>query len=607
LVLDSAVKRVSLDATLAPQFRSQMEGRRGLFIKILSNTDQLVGWPLVILIAVFYFVGLALKQILHRLTLTFLGFSFLLCLFIGGLGNLSDGLHQETNFTGISGPYWIGPLLIWILFLLITLAIAAGLYFCAAAGLSLAIKDPERRTIDFELLFNGKLLTKPVLTSLLAGLLGGGVLSAIPYLAAVATIFLKPELNAADFEDLLVARAPALTSFAGSGPYFIFAVFMFAGSLVGAFVKRRGLARALFFIITFLALAGTDLVYVSSAGLILTALASTLLLTDLYHRYGVLAVTAASMASEAAVNSAALCAQSSFSLQQSGWSIRIGLVALIAAGLAGLRKAREVRPEEIAIPPGMFPTRPERERLKAEFEVARRAQQQMLPEAPPTIEGLDLAAVCQPSREVGGDLYDFITLPEGRLAIVVADVSGKGVPASLYMTLTKGLLDSVLEDVTDPGEVLREVNRHLYEVCRRKVFVTLFLGIIDPARRTLVYARAGHNPTVYCRASDRLTQLLKSPGMGLGLNNGKIFNSSLKVATLQLEPDDTLLFYSDGITEAMNGKREEYGEERLMKLAAGIDGLPAAQVCNFVMADVEKFLGSVQPQDDQTLVVVRIK
>jgi sigma-B regulation protein RsbU (phosphoserine phosphatase) len=197
-------------------------------------------------------------------------------------------------------------------------------------------------------------------------------------------------------------------------------------------------------------------------------------------------------------------------------------------------------------------------------------------------------------------------LRDGKLGIAVADVSGKGVPASLYMTLTKGLLTSVAETTDDPGEILREINRHLYEVCRRKTFVTLFLGVIDPATKQLTYARAGHNPTVFRSVARGQTSLLKPKGMGLGLNGGKIFDQSLKVETLQLESNDKLFFYSDGITEAMNSKNEEYGEVRLMEMAAGVDGLAATEARDVVLADVTKFLDSNQPQDDQTLVVVKI-
>jgi len=279
---------------------------------------------------------------------------------------------------------------------------------------------------------------------------------------------------------------------------------------------------------------------------------------------------------------------------------------MIIISLAGLQKARAIRDEESATPAGLATSRVERERLKAEFNVARRAQQHMIPDALPNVEGMEIAAVCRPAREVGGDLYDFINLPDGRLGIVVADVSGKGVPASLYMTLTKGLLDSVTEEETDPGEILREVNRHLYDVCRRKVFVTLFLGIIDPVNKILVYARAGHNPSIFRKSSNQQIFWLKSPGIGMGLNNGTIFDNSLKVSSLDLEYNDMLFFYSDGITEAMNGNNEEYGEERLMRIAAEVDGMKAEEARNKIMADVETFLGNIHPQDDQTLVVARV-
>src|SRR6185369_10951710 len=133
-----------------------------------------------------------------------------------------------------------------------------------------------------------------------------------------------------------------------------------------------------------------------------------------------------------------------------------------------------------------------------------------------------------------------------------------------------------------------------------KTFVTLFLGVLDPPTKTLSFARAGHNPTIIHRKPK--TWMLKSPGMGMGLNQGGVFNKSLKVETIQLEPGDKLFFYSDGITEAMNEKRDEYGEARLMTMAERTNGMNAEQSRDAVMADVAEFLGKIHPQDDQTLV-----
>jgi stage II sporulation SpoE-like protein len=604
LIRDAIVRRVTLDTSFTPQFQNLLDQRRGQTIDFLSRGDDIVIWPTVLLIAIFYFVGLALKQIGHRSTLIFLGLLFLIFVLTNSVSGIADA---NINISGGSLPRWLERILFLCIFLLINLMFAAALYFCWSASLALATRIPARRTIGVELLFSGKILTRPVTNGILTGLLSGGILSAIPYLVAASKIFPGVELKPEGFEDVFIARSPAISSFNGLSQLSLFVLFSFIASLVWAFIKRRMVARTIFFILALLVMFGADLISVSPGALVLVASLNTLLFTTIYYRHGLLSVIVTGMASRAMLCAAALLAQPSTSLQHSGYTIVIGLGVFTLISFAGVRKSRAIKADEIALHPGSFTSRSERERLKAELTVARLAQQRMLPEEPPRIEALDIAAVCHPSKEVGGDLYDFILLPDGKLAIVVADVSGKGVPASLYMTLTKGLLDSVLQDVADPGAALREINRHLYEVCRRRVFVTLFLGIIDPRGMTLVYARAGHNPTLYHRASDQSTLFLKSPGIGLGLNSGKIFDTSLKVASLQLQPNDTLLFYSDGITEAMNGKSEEYGEERLMKIVKSFDGMGADEACKFVMADVSKFLGPIHPQDDQTMVVVRIR
>jgi sigma-B regulation protein RsbU (phosphoserine phosphatase) len=242
----------------------------------------------------------------------------------------------------------------------------------------------------------------------------------------------------------------------------------------------------------------------------------------------------------------------------------------------------------------------------AEFGVARRAQQHMLPAVPPRIFGYEIAATCRPAREVGGDLYDFLVLPNERVGIVVADVSGKGVPAALYMTLTKGLLASVAENESDPAAILREVNRHLYEVCRRKVFVTMLLGVLDPATQTFTYARAGHNVGIWRRVSQQASHLLRAPGLGLGLSKSKTFNKTLQTETIRVERGDALLLYSDGITEAMNAANDEYGEQRLLDTLARSDGRSAAETQEAILEDVGAFLGETPPQDDITIVVVRV-
>ena len=602
LVREGKIKQLSLEPQFTSSFDFDFEARRNLLLKVLTNFEGIIIWPPIFLVAIFFFVGVALKRIQHRQALIFLAVTFLLLTGFNWLDGLSVDIDEGS---AVNSGFWAAKFFSWLFFLIGMLAIAGTLYFVWAAGQSLAIRIPNRPTISIELILKGKLLTKPVARSFAIGLLSGGIVIAIPVLLAASRLFAGMELDANDLEDRFVSSFPAISQALNGRQYLGFVMFGFMALLPMVYIKRPMLARLSVYVIVVLAMIGGVAISFSAAGLIATALLVSLALTVIFFRGDLLAVIVSLGASQAAMGAATLLAQPAGTFQSSGWRALASLAVLAIVSLIGVWKFREVREEETAVPLQLLETRDERERLRAEFGVAQRAQQQMLPDAPPQIPGLEIAAVCIPSKEVGGDLYDFLSLSDGRLGIVVADVSGKGVPASLYMTLTKGLLASVSETTSDPGEILREVNRHLYEVCRRKMFVTLFLGVIDPATKRLTYARAGHNPTVFRRPMAE-TRLLRAGGIGLGLNSGKIFDKTLKVETVQLAANDKLFFYSDGITEAMNPKNEEYGEERLMSLAERLDEVGANEARDFVLSEVKEFLDSNQPQDDQTLVVVKM-
>ncbi|MFN0112460.1 MAG: PP2C family protein-serine/threonine phosphatase [Blastocatellia bacterium] len=602
VVRDGKLKQASLEHEFTKKFDAEFDARRSTLFKVLSNSEAGTIWLPIFLIAIFYFIGLALKRIQHKQALIFTAVTFVVI----SIYHWSQGVNISLDEgSSLGGNYWLAKLLSWLFFLVGMAAIAGSLYFVWAAGQSLAIRIPNRPTISIELVLKGKLLTKPVASSIAAGLLSGGIIFAIPVLLAASGLFSGMELDANELEDYFASPVPAAGLMLHGLQYLTFVQFGFMAMLVLLYVKHKLLARALVFIVIVLGLLGVTIVNVSVAGLVATALLVSLALTIIYFRADLLAVLLSVGVAQGMLGAATMLAQPAASLKSAAWRAIGVLVVSTVVALIGAWKFRDVTEEETAIPPQLLEARDERERLRAEFSVAQRAQQQMLPDAPPQVPGLEIAAICIPSKEVGGDLYDFLPLSDGRLGIVVADVSGKGVPASLYMTLTKGLLVSVSETTSDPGEILREVNRHLYEVCRRKMFVTLFLGVIDPATKRLTYARAGHNPTVFRRPAGE-TKLLSAGGIGLGLNRGKIFDQSLKVETIQLAANDKLYFYSDGITEAMNPKNEEYGEERLMELAERLDSVGANEARDVVLTDVKEFLGSNQPQDDQTLVVIRV-
>jgi phosphoserine phosphatase RsbU/P len=606
-VRDGKVREVWLQSNLTPKFQAELDAQRSGAIFALSKANTLLVFLAIILVIIYYFVSLARRRIDHRKTLAFLACAFLLLLGSNLFGSFADELLYGFRINNNPSMFTSGAVQ-WAIIVGINFCIAAFLYLFLAPGLALAGGVQNRRTVDLELMLKGKLLRRPVTRSLVAGLLVGGLLEMITHAVAAIGGFAGASINAEDLEDLFVATLPGLDAALGGEHVLIFISFAFLIPAAEAFVKRAWFQRILVFVIAFVTMAGLELFHTSAPAMAVSSLLQAWLLIWLYRNFGLLAALVSTIASQTALGSAALLAQSSTSLQASGRHAMIGLGLALVATLVGLRKSSEARPEEIAVKQPVQ-SLVERERLQAEFSVARRAQLRMLPDAPPSVPGISISAVCHPSKDVGGDLYDFMDLPEGKIGVVVADVSGKGVPASLYMTLTKGLLESIIEYKTDPGDILREVNLRLYEVCRRKTFVTMFLGVIDPVRMTLSYARAGHNPTVIHRsggASEPKTWMLKSPGMGLGLNSGKIFGHSLKVETLQLERGDKLFFYSDGITEAMNEKRDEYGEDRLMTLAERTNGLSAEQSRDAVMSDVAEFLGPVHPQDDQTLVVLQI-
>jgi hypothetical protein len=338
-------------------------------------------------------------------------------------------------------------------------------------------------------------------------------------------------------------------------------------------------------------------------GATLTAGLGTLaLFWFLYARFDLLAMLTLQLAS-GVILSIFMLAQKGLAI---GWLV-VALGAVLAIAFWFAKRGADIpEGDPLAGNPALTGFRAEREKLQAEFSVARRAQQGMLPQAPPDIPGYSIAASCTPSLEVGGDLYDFLKLPDGRIGIGVADVSGKGVPAALYMTLTKGLLASVSKDNSELASVVEEVNRHLHGVTRKKVFVTMALGFLDAEKRVLQCVRAGHNPMVWRQTSQNVTTLVAPGGLGLGITASRVFSTQLKMVEMPLAEGDAVVFYSDGITEAMNSSLEQFGEQRLMEAVERADQLDAAAARDSILTAVHAFLDGVHPQDDMTLVVLRV-
>src|SRR5919112_6759243 len=199
-----------------------------------------------------------------------------------------------------------------------------------------------------------------------------------------------------------------------------------------------------------------------------------------------------------------------------------------------------------------------RERVEEELRVARSIQQASLPKVVPELEGWQIAPYYQPAREVGGDFYDFLLLPGGRLGLVVGDATGKGVPAALVMSTTCGMLRLAAQSYSSPGEMLQRVNGALFPNIPPNMFVTCFYAILDPKNGSLSYANAGHNLPC-CSHDDQAATELEARGMPLGLMPQMSYEEKESV----LVPGESVLFYTDGLIEAHNPKGEMFGTPRL--------------------------------------------
>jgi serine phosphatase RsbU (regulator of sigma subunit)/predicted ester cyclase len=242
----------------------------------------------------------------------------------------------------------------------------------------------------------------------------------------------------------------------------------------------------------------------------------------------------------------------------------------------------------------------ERERIEHELQVARQIQQELLPETIPELQGWRIAAYYGPAREVGGDFYDFMEFPDGRLGLVVGDATGHGMPAALVMATTRGMLRAVVESLESPGEVLARVNEALVADIPPSTFVTCFYGVLDPESGRLVYANGGHDLPC-CRRQDGQVDELRARGMPLGL----IPSMSYEEKEATLETGDSTLFYSDGLVEAHNHQREMFGVPRLRKLVAEHDA-EEGSLAGFLMDELRSFTGDGwEQEDDITLLTLR--
>lgn len=246
----------------------------------------------------------------------------------------------------------------------------------------------------------------------------------------------------------------------------------------------------------------------------------------------------------------------------------------------------------------------EKRAIETELQNAREVQRILLPQCDPLVPGFRISGTNVPARIISGDYYDYINVSENKFGIVIADVSGKGVPAGLLMATCRSSLRALAHGETSPSKALSAVNRQLFPDIREDMFISMAYGILDETTGTLTLARAGHDPALLYRRSTGRVEILRSPGLALGIDSGNVFERVTKDQEVTLNSGDCVLFYTDGVKEALNKDEEEYGMARMSDVFSRAAPLGSEAVLDRIQESLAQFTGDGPQMDDITLVAI---
>jgi sigma-B regulation protein RsbU (phosphoserine phosphatase) len=245
----------------------------------------------------------------------------------------------------------------------------------------------------------------------------------------------------------------------------------------------------------------------------------------------------------------------------------------------------------------------EKERLEKELQVAAEIQLSILPDELPEIRGINFGACMLPARQVGGDFYDVFTITEKHIGVLIGDVADKGVPSALFMARTHALFMAEADMDLPPNEVMLLVNKHITRLQKSSQFVTVLYGILDLETNEFTYARAGHEPPLIVHADGLVERLPHSSGMAIGLWE----NITLDQRVIKLASGDTLLLYTDGMTDCRNPLGESFGLDRIKTLFGSFVKNSGQEICDQLLASLLKYQNGSKQDDDVTLVSIQIK
>jgi len=243
----------------------------------------------------------------------------------------------------------------------------------------------------------------------------------------------------------------------------------------------------------------------------------------------------------------------------------------------------------------------EKGRMDRELEMARRVQASLLPAIVPNPPGWEFAIHWQPAREVAGDFYDFIPFPDGKIGLVIADVTDKGMPAALFMALTRSVIRATAYENPSPSVGITRANQLICAQSDQGLYVTLFFGLLDPITGEMTYVNSGHNPPLICDTSQNEFTNLQTTGIPLGIDDGVAYGQQV----VQIQPGDFVLLYTDGVTEAFAPQGQEFGVNRLQKVVLALRDASPGEMISGVLQSMNDFTRNTNPSDDITMVVAK--
>ena len=230
-------------------------------------------------------------------------------------------------------------------------------------------------------------------------------------------------------------------------------------------------------------------------------------------------------------------------------------------------------------------------------------QRRMIPEKPPVLDRVDIAATYIPCFDVGGDFYDFLQISESSFVVVIADVIGKGIPAAIMMSMFRGAVKAYT-DAQDSGraiaDIIAKLNAMAYEECRSGEFITLFYAVIDSKAMTITYCSCGHEPTVLIRDGQMID--LEKGGLVLGVMK----EAEYEIETLKLKTEDCMIFYTDGLIDSTNFEGKLWGREKMLKTAKKFTAVPASRMVKNILSHRRRFVGLARQNDDTSIIVVKM-